>query len=97
MTDNNTRYPPPFFWNDSLRVKFPKRRQTLCTLAIRHLQDKSSSVRKFVVRVLTKLLSTHPYDMYGGELGLEEWQDRLDKLNAELEVYLKEKKKNFKK
>ncbi|ORZ04942.1 non-SMC mitotic condensation complex subunit 1-domain-containing protein [Absidia repens] len=68
-----------------LRVKFPKRRQTLCALAIRHLQDKSSSVRKFVVRVLTKLLSTHPYDMYGGELGLEEWQNRLNTLNAELE------------
>jgi hypothetical protein len=70
----------------SLRVKFPKRRQTLCSLAIRHLEDKSSSVRKFVIRVLTKLISTHPYDMYGGELSLKEWQLRLDKLDEELEV-----------
>ncbi|KAI8335552.1 non-SMC mitotic condensation complex subunit 1-domain-containing protein [Chlamydoabsidia padenii] len=69
-----------------LRVKFPKRRQTLCSLAIRHLEDKSSSVRKTAVRVLTKLLSTHPYDMYGGELSLDDWQIRLNTLNAELEV-----------
>ncbi|KAI8092765.1 non-SMC mitotic condensation complex subunit 1-domain-containing protein [Halteromyces radiatus] len=69
-----------------LRVKFPKRRQTLCSLAIRHLEDKSSSVRKYAVRVLTKLISTHPYDMYGGELTLENWQDRLSKLEAELEA-----------
>ncbi|CAO3624953.1 unnamed protein product [Cunninghamella blakesleeana] len=69
-----------------LRIKFPKRRQALCILAIRHLEDKSSIVRKYAVRTLTKLISTHPYDMYGGELLIEDWQKRLNKLNEELEA-----------
>ncbi|CAO3608092.1 unnamed protein product [Cunninghamella echinulata] len=69
-----------------LRIKFPKRRQALCILAVRHLEDKSSIVRKYAVRTLTKLISTHPYDMYGGELALEDWQKRLNKLNEELQA-----------
>ncbi|KAI8073076.1 non-SMC mitotic condensation complex subunit 1-domain-containing protein [Gongronella butleri] len=67
-------------------IKFPKRRQTLVTLACRHLEDKSSSVRKMAVRVLNRLISTHPFDMYGGELKLSDWQDRLTKLEEELKV-----------
>ncbi|KAF7729652.1 Condensin complex subunit [Apophysomyces ossiformis] len=68
-----------------LRAKFPKRRHALGVLAVRHLQDKSSSVRKYAIRVLTKLISTHPYSMYGGELDLEDWNKRLDKLKEELQ------------
>ncbi|KAG0193993.1 Condensin complex subunit [Apophysomyces sp. BC1034] len=67
-----------------LRAKFPKRRYALSVLAVRHLQDKSSSVRKFAIRVLTKLMSTHPYSMYGGELDIKDWTTRLDKLKEEL-------------
>lgn len=55
-------------------------------IAIRHLQDKSAIVRKFAIRVLTTLISTHPYSMYGGELNLEEWNYRLDTLKKEIEV-----------
>lgn len=55
-------------------------------LAIRHLQDKSSIVRKYAIRVLTILISTHPYSMYGGELNLEDWNSRLVTLRKEIEV-----------
>ncbi|KAI9006529.1 condensin complex component cnd1 [Phycomyces nitens] len=67
-----------------LRTKFPKRRHALGILALRHMQDKSSSVRKYAIRVLTKLISTHPYSIYGGELDIEDWKHRLKKLKAEI-------------
>lgn len=68
-----------------LKTKFPKRRQVATVLAIRHLQDKSSIVRKNVIRLLCKLLSTHPYSMYGGELNLDDWKKRLETLISEIE------------
>ncbi|KAG1142022.1 hypothetical protein G6F37_007640 [Rhizopus arrhizus] len=68
-----------------LKAKFPKRRQAATVLAIRHLQDKSSTVRKYVIRLLCKLISTHPYSMYGGELDLDDWKKRLETLNSEIE------------
>lgn len=69
-----------------LKSKFPKRRQAATILSIRHLQDKSSIVRKYAIRVLTTLISTHPYSMYGGELNLEDWNARLLTLRTEIEV-----------
>ncbi|EPB86159.1 hypothetical protein HMPREF1544_07061 [Mucor circinelloides 1006PhL] len=68
-----------------LRNKFPSRRQTITKLCVRHLQDKSSTVRKYTIRALTALITTHPFSMYGGELDLEEWQSKLDKIQEELE------------
>lgn len=70
----------------SIKSKFPKRRHALGVLALRHLEDKSSAVRKYAIRALTKLISTHPYSMYGGELDLEEWQRKLDKIKEEMSV-----------
>lgn len=69
-----------------LNAKFPKRRHALGVLALRHLEEKSSIVRKYAIRVFTKLIATHPYSMYGGELDLPEWQRKLDKIKEELEV-----------
>ena len=57
-------------------------------MAVRHLQDKSSIVRKYAIRVLTKLTMTHPFSMYGGELDLESWQAKLDKIKEEIAVSL---------
>lgn len=37
---------------------------------------------------MTKLIATHPYSMYGGELDLEDWQGKLDKLKEEIAVRL---------
>lgn len=68
------------------KSKFPKRRHAATVIAIRHLQDKSAIVRKFAIRMLTTLISTHPYSMYGGELNLEDWNYRLDTLKKEIEV-----------
>lgn len=69
-----------------LKAKFPKRRHAATVLSVRHLQDKSSIVRKYAIRVLTTLISTHPYSMYGGELNLEDWSSRLVTLRTEIEV-----------
>lgn len=75
-----------------MKAKFPKRRHAATVLCVRHLQDKSSSVRKYAIRALTTLVSTHPYSMYGGELDIEDWNSRLEKLKYEIEVYNKKKK-----
>ncbi|KAI8645568.1 non-SMC mitotic condensation complex subunit 1-domain-containing protein [Parasitella parasitica] len=33
---------------------------------------------------MTSLITTHPYSMYGGELDLEDWQVKLDKIEEEI-------------
>ncbi|KAJ2958011.1 hypothetical protein NQZ79_g6363 [Umbelopsis isabellina] len=67
-----------------LKAKFPKRRHALGAIAIRHLEDKSSSVRRYAIRVITQLIKTHPYIMYGGLLVIEEWKERYDELGEQL-------------
>ncbi|RIA97299.1 condensin complex subunit 1 [Glomus cerebriforme] len=70
-----------------LKVKFPKRRQTLANLVIRCLEDKACIVRKNSIKLLTKLIKTHPYGvMHGGELSIEEWEKRLNKVEEELKA-----------
>ncbi|KAI8577831.1 hypothetical protein K450DRAFT_250238 [Umbelopsis ramanniana AG] len=69
---------------DLKKASFPKRRHTLGTIAIRHLEDKTSSVRRYAVRVLTKLIQTHPYTMYGGLLDMDEWKERYEELQNQL-------------
>ncbi|GAA5965910.1 hypothetical protein JCM21900_006039 [Sporobolomyces salmonicolor] len=70
-----------------LPVKFPALRLRLTTLAIRSLHDKSSSVRKNCLALLSKLILTHPYGrMHGGELCLSDWTARLEQLEKELKV-----------
>ncbi|CAG8557907.1 14373_t:CDS:10 [Ambispora leptoticha] len=72
-----------------LKVKFPKRRQRLTDLVIRSLEDKSSTVRKNAIKLLTKLITTHPYGiMHGGELTINEWEERLHKADEELKAVL---------
>ncbi|QSL64500.1 hypothetical protein MERGE_001801 [Pneumocystis wakefieldiae] len=46
-----------------LNNKFPKRRQIVTDLCVRSLQDKSSNVRKNAIRLLSKLISTHPFSL----------------------------------
>ncbi|PYH95212.1 condensin [Aspergillus ellipticus CBS 707.79] len=68
-----------------LEQKFPKRRQAVAELAARSLEDKSSNVRRNAIRLLSKLVSTHPFSvMHGGQLSHKEWMDRLDAVDAEL-------------
>ncbi|KAK9370834.1 armadillo-type protein [Lipomyces kononenkoae] len=68
-----------------LETKFTQRRQQVTDLAIQSLEDKSSYVRRHAIKLLARLISTHPFSLlHGGQLSLREWADRLDKVNAEL-------------
>ena len=68
-----------------LEQKFPKRRQALAQLAARSLEDKSSNVRRNAIKLLGRLVSTHPFSaMHGGQLSLQEWEQRLQAVEAEL-------------
>lgn len=68
-----------------LEQKFPKRRQTAAELAARSLEDKSSNVRRNAIKLLGKLLSTHPFSvMHGGQLSYKEWDQRLKSVENEL-------------
>ena len=65
--------------------KFPKRRQTAAQLAARSLEDKSSNVRRNAIKLLGKLVSTHPFSvMHGGQLAYSEWDQRLQAVESEL-------------
>lgn len=68
-----------------LEQKFPKRRQTAAALAARSLEDKSSNVRRNAIKLLGKLVSSHPFSvMHGGQLSHKEWDERLQAVDAEL-------------
>lgn len=65
--------------------KFPKQRAEITELTIRTLEDKTSSARRYAIQLLCKLLETHPFGaLHGGTLNLPEWQERYDKISAEL-------------
>ncbi|KAJ2885932.1 condensin complex non-SMC subunit Cnd1, partial [Coemansia aciculifera] len=66
-------------------AKFPKRRPRLIALISGRLEDKASNVRKHAIRALTLLLETHPFSLDGAELGIEQLESSLEKINAELE------------
>jgi len=70
-----------------LETKYPKRRQTAAELAARSLEDKSSNVRRNAIKLLGKLVATHPFSvLHGGQLSHAEWSERLrvceEQLNA---------------
>ncbi|KAK9448004.1 armadillo-type protein [Limtongia smithiae] len=72
-----------------LDIKFLQRRQTITSLAIQSLEDKSSFVRRNAIKLISRLMSTHPFSvMHGGQLPLKLWQERLDAVNAELKKLL---------
>lgn len=68
-----------------LETKFPKRRQTITELTARSLEDKSSNVRRNAIKLLGKLISTHPFAMlHGGQLSYSEWDERREAVQSEL-------------
>lgn len=68
-----------------LEQKFPKRRQAAAQLAARSLEDKSSNVRRNAIKLLSKLVATHPFSvMHGGQLSYKDWTERLDGVDSEL-------------
>ncbi|KAI1486663.1 condensin component [Biscogniauxia mediterranea] len=70
-----------------LEQKFPKRRQKAAELACRSLEDKSSHVRRNAIKLLGTLIKTHPFTvLHGAQLSRKDWQERLDKVDAELDA-----------
>ena len=70
-----------------LEQKFPKRRQAVAELAARSLEDKSSNVRRNAIKLLGKLVSTHPFSvMHGGQLSYKEWDERLQAVETQLQA-----------
>ena len=68
-----------------LDQKFPKRRQVVTDLAVRSLKDKSSNVRRNAIKLLGKLVSTHPFSvMHGGQLAFSDWKERLEAVETQL-------------
>ena len=68
-----------------LDQKFPKRRQKAAELACRSLEDKSSHVRRNAIKLLGALIRTHPFTaLHGAQLARKDWQERLDKVDSEL-------------
>ncbi|KAF1848262.1 uncharacterized protein K460DRAFT_275461 [Cucurbitaria berberidis CBS 394.84] len=62
-----------------LEQKYPKRRQKVAELAARSLEDKSSNVRRNAIKLLAKLVSTHPFTAFdGGLLSTKDWTQRLE-------------------
>jgi len=52
---------------------------------VRSLEDKSSHVRRNVIKLLTKLISTHPFALlHGGQLSYPEWHERLEAVTAQI-------------
>ena len=69
----------------SLPHKFPKLRLEITEHTVGALNDKSSSVRRYAIALLTKLILTHPYGViHGGHLNIHEWQERYREVAAEL-------------
>ncbi|KAI3400087.1 hypothetical protein diail_4625 [Diaporthe ilicicola] len=70
-----------------LQQKFPKRRQKAAELACQSLEDKSSNVRRNAIKLLGSLIKTHPFTvMHGHQLARKDWQERLDKVDQELDA-----------
>ncbi|KIY02817.1 uncharacterized protein Z520_01282 [Fonsecaea multimorphosa CBS 102226] len=70
-----------------LEQKFPKRRQNASELAMQSLQDKSSNVRRNAIKLLRKLVSSHPFSlMHGGQLSHKEWTERLEAVESQLDA-----------
>lgn len=66
-------------------AKFTKHRKTFMGLAVRSLQDKSSLVRRNAVRLMSRLVLTHPFGaLHGTQLTLSVWQKRLEEAEKEL-------------
>ncbi|KAK6341084.1 Condensin complex subunit [Orbilia brochopaga] len=72
-----------------LEIKNPSRRQQITDYAARSLEDKSSNVRRNAIKLLGRLVATHPFSvLHGGQLSLKDWKERLGKVDAELDALL---------
>jgi condensin complex subunit 1 len=69
-----------------LESKLTSRRPNFTAIAVRCLTDKSSLVRRNGIKLLSRLISTHPFDLlHGPQLDLKSWNIRLEQLQKELD------------
>lgn len=76
------------------KVKFTTQRVKLTELGIRHLEDKSATVRRYSIALINKLIVTHPFSMHGGSLNLGEWEERYLVAKAQLGELEKREREN---
>lgn len=73
----------------NLPVKFTNRRQQIVALAVRSLDDKSTLVRRNSIKLMAKLVLTHPFSaVHGTQLSYDFWKSKLDEAEAELSKYI---------
>lgn len=68
-----------------LEQKHESRRQVIAELAARCLNDKSSHVRRNAIKLLGKLVATHPFRaLNGGLLDTKAWTEELERYEGEI-------------
>lgn len=73
----------------SLKARIPKRRHSVMLLAVRSLGDRSTLVRRNSIKLIYKLLLSHPFAAaHGTQLAYSVWKQRLEDAQAELDKYL---------
>lgn len=62
-----------------------KRRQIAADSAEQSLRDKSSNVRRNAIKLIAKLVETHPFTaMYNGQLSTKDWEQALEEIDAQI-------------
>ncbi|OBA19013.1 hypothetical protein METBIDRAFT_61256 [Metschnikowia bicuspidata var. bicuspidata NRRL YB-4993] len=70
----------------SLPIKIPKRRHSVMLIAVRSLGDKSTLVRRNAIKLMYKLLLSHPFSaVHGTQLDYDVWETRLKDSELELQ------------
>lgn len=73
----------------ALPARMPKRRHAVMLIAVKALEDRTTLVRRNAIKLMYKLLLSHPFSAtHGSQLIESVWQKRLDEVNQELEKYL---------
>ncbi|KAF2688036.1 hypothetical protein K458DRAFT_360969 [Lentithecium fluviatile CBS 122367] len=68
-----------------LEQRFHKRWPQVAELAAQSLEDKSSNVRRNAIKLLGRLVSTHPYAaLHGGLLNTKDWAEGLEACEAQI-------------
>lgn len=68
-----------------LPIKIPKRKQLVMLIAVRSLADRSTLVRRNAIKLMYKILLSHPFlAVHGTQLNYDAWKKRLDDAEADL-------------
>lgn len=80
-----------------LDMKLTAHRPMMTTIAVNAIQDKSGHVRRNAIKLLSRLISTHPFgQLHGSQLRLTEWEDRLAAVNKEIDNVMPASKRDRK-